>query len=272
MVLQRAWLELQLFPTILVCVCSDTIYSFEATTHIKDDWPLDEYCRGCNECLFFGVFYTSQLMIIDLCLWCLRGTYCNPRFFLLSPTYKSWLLRVFQTNSPTDVTVVVDGYGTWGSCRSKVDPRIGGATGTCGNLRKSVSGMEVVMAGKIYSHDGNNNQVSSIFTTTIPRLQESCFFNMGIVWVTFNFKCIFQRSQSAFFWGHATLNMVWRLPLHAQSCCDAAIVQDDGLPKRDKEAEERARRALEEDGWSGRAMEFNIPQGGEHRSSEWSTV
>jgi len=58
------------------------------------------------------------------------------------------------------------------------------------------------------------------------------------------------------------------LPLHAQSCCDAAIVQDDGLPKRDKEAEERARRALEEDGWSGRAMEFNIPQGGEHRSSE----
>lgn len=83
MVLQRAWLELQLFPTILVCVCvcSDTIYSFEATTHIKDDWPLDEYCRGCNECLFFGVFYTSQLMIIDLCLWCLRGTYCNPRVF-----------------------------------------------------------------------------------------------------------------------------------------------------------------------------------------------
>lgn len=64
-----------------VHVCSDTIYSFEATTHIKDDWPLDEYCRGCNECLFFGVFYTSQLMIIDLCLWCLRGTYCNPPVF-----------------------------------------------------------------------------------------------------------------------------------------------------------------------------------------------
>lgn len=203
-----------------------------------------------------------------------KGDILQPPGFLLSPTYKSWLLRVFQTNSPTDVTVVVDGYGTWGSCRSKVDPRIGGATGTCGNLRKSVLGMEVVMAGKIYSHDGNNNQVSSIFTTTIPRLQESCFFNMRIFHFLsdFQFQMHFVKITICFFWGHATLNMVWRLPLHAQSCCDAAIVQDDGLPKRDKEAEERARRALEEDGWSGRAMEFNIPQGGEHRSSEWSTV
>lgn len=79
-------------------VCSDTQYSFEATTHIKDDWPLDEYCRGCNECLFFGVFYTSplnkgfKLMRIDLFLWCLMGTCCNPRVYCFPQpiSHDSW--------------------------------------------------------------------------------------------------------------------------------------------------------------------------------------
>ena len=176
----------------------------------------------------------------------------------------SWLLRVFQTNSPTDVTVVVDGCGTWGSCRSKVDPKIGSATGTCGNLRKSVLGMEVVMAGKIYSDDGNNNQESSIYTSTIPRLQQSYFFSVWIfqlIWLTF---IAFLKITICFFGGHATLDMVWRLQLHGQSCCDAAIVQDDGLPKRDKEAEERARRALEEDG-------MELPGDGIQHPSRWWT-
>lgn len=156
-----------------------------------------------------------------------KGDILQPPGFLLSPTYKSWLLRVFQTNSPTDVTVVVDGYGTWGSCRSKVGPRIGGATGTCGNLRKSVLGMEVVMAGKIYCPDGNNNQVSSIFTTTIPRLQESCFFNMRIFHFlsAFQFQMHFLKITICFFWGSCNskhgLKIATSCPILLR-CCNSA--------------------------------------------------